>query len=231
MGIINEIVAIFLACMTFLGNVLAVSLGHRLLHIKYKAEGRDAEAKQQEEELGKEVEMYRNILACVACGLCPLSLQPPPAVQLWVQAEPNKPDSAVGDRRISAALTGSRNWNPCRSRPVLAPWFGFGGVRVSAMSRKSGGQSCAMVGALAVFQKLQKGARVLDVGIGTATALVRNKELMMEKHLSVVGLDYETAYVRKAEAVLRAAELWRPVPEGTEGYRKGEHYCPAPGES
>ncbi|CAE8624551.1 unnamed protein product [Polarella glacialis] len=74
MGIINEIMAIFLACMTFLGNVLAVSLGHRLLHIKYKAEGRDAEAKQQEEELGKEVEMYRNILACVACGLCPLSL-------------------------------------------------------------------------------------------------------------------------------------------------------------
>jgi len=77
----------------------------------------------------------------------------------------------------------------------------------------------------AVFAKLRTGDRVLDVGIGTATALVKNKAALLERRLSVVGIDYEAAYVRKAEAVLRAADLWRPVPEGTEGYRKGEYYC------
>jgi len=77
----------------------------------------------------------------------------------------------------------------------------------------------------AVFQKLSIGDRILDVGIGTATALVRNKALLLEKRLSVVGLDYEAAYIKKAEAVLKAADLLRPVPEGTEGYRKGEFYC------
>lgn len=77
----------------------------------------------------------------------------------------------------------------------------------------------------AVFEKLNKGDRVLDVGIGTATALVKNKTAMLEKHLSFVGIDYEAAYVKKAEAVLREEELWRAVPEGTEGYRPGEFYC------
>jgi len=77
----------------------------------------------------------------------------------------------------------------------------------------------------AVFDRLSRGDRVLDVGIGTATALVKNKATLLEKRLSVVGIDYEAAYVKKAEAVLRASDLWRAVPEGTEGYRKGEHYC------
>lgn len=77
----------------------------------------------------------------------------------------------------------------------------------------------------AVLQKLKQGDRVLDVGIGTATALVKNKALMLEKRVAFVGIDYEAAYVRKAEAVLRDAELWRTVPEDTEGYRPGDHYC------
>lgn len=76
-----------------------------------------------------------------------------------------------------------------------------------------------------VFEKLQQGDRVLDVGIGTATALVRNKVALLEKHLSVIGIDYEAAYVRKAEAVLREAQLWQLPAKGTEGYREGEYYC------
>eukprot|EP00930_Biecheleria_cincta_P073676 TRINITY_DN60959_c0_g1_i1.p1 TRINITY_DN60959_c0_g1~~TRINITY_DN60959_c0_g1_i1.p1 ORF type:complete len:264 (-),score=58.48 TRINITY_DN60959_c0_g1_i1:146-937(-) len=76
-----------------------------------------------------------------------------------------------------------------------------------------------------VFQRLKKGDRVLDVGIGTATALVRNKTDLLDRRLSVVGIDYEAAYVRKAEAVLRSADLWRAAPKGTEGYRAGEFYC------
>lgn len=77
----------------------------------------------------------------------------------------------------------------------------------------------------AVFKKLKSGDRVLDVGIGTATALVRNKALLLEKRLSVVGFDYEAAYIRKAEQQLQAADLHRKVPEGTEGYRAGDFYC------
>ncbi|CAL1134537.1 unnamed protein product [Cladocopium goreaui] len=76
-----------------------------------------------------------------------------------------------------------------------------------------------------VFQRLQRGNRILDVGIGTATALVKNKAELLDRHLSVVGIDYEAAYVRKAEAVLKEADLWRPAPDGTEGYRPGEFYC------
>lgn len=76
-----------------------------------------------------------------------------------------------------------------------------------------------------VLQQLKSGDRVLDVGIGTATALAKNKALMLEKRVAVVGIDYEAAYVQKAEAVLRAADLWRKVPEGTSGYRPGDHYC------
>jgi len=77
----------------------------------------------------------------------------------------------------------------------------------------------------AVFKQLSVGDRVLDVGVGTATALVRNKAALLEKRLSVVGLDYEAAYIRKAEQMLEAADLLREVPEGTEGYRPGEFYC------
>ena len=43
----------------------------------------------------------------------------------------------------------------------------------------------------AVFQRLQRGDRILDVGIGTASALVKNKEEILERRLSVVGIDYE----------------------------------------
>eukprot|EP00438_Fugacium_kawagutii_P035305 Skav215253 [mRNA] locus=scaffold811:311543:315095:- [translate_table: standard] len=77
----------------------------------------------------------------------------------------------------------------------------------------------------AVFQRLDRGNRILDVGIGTATALIKNKAELLDRRLSVVGIDYEAAYVRKAEAVLKEAGLWRPAPEGTDGYRPGEFYC------
>ena len=42
-----------------------------------------------------------------------------------------------------------------------------------------------------VLERVSGGARVLDVGIGTATALVRNKESLERKNIVVVGIDYE----------------------------------------
>lgn len=59
----------------------------------------------------------------------------------------------------------------------------------------------------AVLERCVGGARVLDVGIGTATALVHNKELLVSKNIVVVGIDYEQAYITKAGKVVAEAGL------------------------
>ena len=61
----------------------------------------------------------------------------------------------------------------------------------------------------AVLERLEPGSRVLDVGIGTAGALVRapNPRTVRDRHLSVVGLDYEACYVAKAKLAIAAAGL------------------------
>jgi SAM-dependent methyltransferase len=48
-----------------------------------------------------------------------------------------------------------------------------------------------------VFEHLPAGARILDIGIGTGTALVANEELVKNKKFSIVGVDYDAAYVEK----------------------------------
>ena len=59
------------------------------------------------------------------------------------------------------------------------------------------------------LERLEPGSRVLDVGIGTAGALVRapNPRTVRDRHLSVVGLDYEACYVAKAKLAIAAAGL------------------------
>ena len=56
---------------------------------------------------------------------------------------------------------------------------------------------------------------MLDVGIGTATALVgrkgQNATVVVEKDLTFVGVDYEGAYIRKAIDVVRKAKLEKHV--------------------
>lgn len=61
----------------------------------------------------------------------------------------------------------------------------------------------------AVLERVAPGSRILDIGIGTATALVdgANKDLVKEKKLTVVGIDYEAAYIRKAQQVVADAGL------------------------
>jgi len=59
----------------------------------------------------------------------------------------------------------------------------------------------------AVLTRLGHKQRLLDIGIGTATALARNAHHVLEKQLTVVGIDYEEAYVRKAAQVVRDAGL------------------------
>ena len=54
---------------------------------------------------------------------------------------------------------------------------------------------------------MEPDSRLLDVGIGTATALVRNQELVASRRVVVVGIDPEREYVTKAARVVAAAGL------------------------
>lgn len=59
----------------------------------------------------------------------------------------------------------------------------------------------------AVLERCRGGDRILDIGIGTATALVENADLVRSKRLVVVGIDYEEAYIKKAINVVSNAGL------------------------
>ena len=59
----------------------------------------------------------------------------------------------------------------------------------------------------AVLARMEPDSRLLDVGIGTATALVRNQELVASRRVVIVGIDPEREYVTKAARVVAAAGL------------------------
>jgi ubiquinone/menaquinone biosynthesis C-methylase UbiE len=48
-----------------------------------------------------------------------------------------------------------------------------------------------------VLKRLPNNVRVLDVGIGTGTALLCNKDILQSKKITVVGIDYDADYVEK----------------------------------
>jgi|EP00945_MAST-04E_sp_MAST-4E-sp1_P006108 SAM-dependent methyltransferase len=49
--------------------------------------------------------------------------------------------------------------------------------------------------------------RVLDVGIGTATALITQKEYLEKLNVEVVGVDYDATYVKAAQKSLEAENI------------------------
>jgi len=56
-----------------------------------------------------------------------------------------------------------------------------------------------------VLDRMPRGSRMLDVGIGTAGALANNADVIQERDLQVVGIDIDPDYVRRARArVLKA---------------------------
>ncbi|MCW5890169.1 MAG: class I SAM-dependent methyltransferase [bacterium] len=59
----------------------------------------------------------------------------------------------------------------------------------------------------AVLTRLPARSRLLDVGIGTAGALVANATLVVARDLRVTGVDIDADYVRRATAALDQAGL------------------------
>ena len=59
----------------------------------------------------------------------------------------------------------------------------------------------------AVLDRLPEGASLLDVGIGTAGALVGNAALVKERNLRVVGVDIDADYVKQAQKHVADAGL------------------------
>ena len=62
-----------------------------------------------------------------------------------------------------------------------------------------------------VLELVPEGSRILDVGIGTGTALLRNKELILSKRLTIVGVDYNLTYVKQAQKNIAIAGLQASV--------------------
>ncbi len=59
----------------------------------------------------------------------------------------------------------------------------------------------------AVLTRLPRGCRLLDVGIGTGSALLVNAALVVERDLHVVGVDIDAAYVECCRRAIAAAGL------------------------
>ena len=70
----------------------------------------------------------------------------------------------------------------------------------------------------AVLGRILPGGRVLDVGIGTAGALVAQRALLAQRRLRVVGLDIDRDYVTRAEEVIAGSGLEQSVEVRAESF-------------
>jgi 2-polyprenyl-3-methyl-5-hydroxy-6-metoxy-1,4-benzoquinol methylase len=62
-----------------------------------------------------------------------------------------------------------------------------------------------------VLSRLDKGTRLLDVGIGTGGALLANKDLILERNIKVTGVDIDERYVQRCERNIQKAGLSHAV--------------------
>lgn len=58
-----------------------------------------------------------------------------------------------------------------------------------------------------VLQRIPEGAAVLDVGIGTAGALLANADQVERKHLQVTGIDIDAGYVKRARKAMARSRV------------------------
>lgn len=59
----------------------------------------------------------------------------------------------------------------------------------------------------AVLERLPRGCRLLDVGIGTGAALIANADLLRANAIHVTGLDIDRAYVERCRAAIARSTL------------------------
>lgn len=59
----------------------------------------------------------------------------------------------------------------------------------------------------AVLTRVDNGSTILDIGIGTAGALLRCKDLLVSKDITVVGIDYNQLYVEAAQKSVAKEQL------------------------
>lgn len=62
-----------------------------------------------------------------------------------------------------------------------------------------------------VLSEMSPNTRLLDVGIGTGAALVANADLIRLKNITVVGVDYDAAYIARCNALIAKNRLARNV--------------------
>eukprot|EP00161_Ancyromonas_sigmoides_P006703 TRINITY_DN17760_c0_g1_i1.p1 TRINITY_DN17760_c0_g1~~TRINITY_DN17760_c0_g1_i1.p1 ORF type:complete len:129 (-),score=30.74 TRINITY_DN17760_c0_g1_i1:36-422(-) len=78
-----------------------------------------------------------------------------------------------------------------------------------------------------VLLRLPNKTSVLDIGIGTGTALVRNEGLLREREISWMGVDLDADYVRKCERLIAKHDLThlvRVVPQSIYDFAPGESF-------
>ena len=59
--------------------------------------------------------------------------------------------------------------------------------------------------------RMAQNSSILDVGIGTASALIANRDVILNKNLTVMGVDYDKNYVDAAQENIRVAGLDKNV--------------------
>jgi SAM-dependent methyltransferase len=63
----------------------------------------------------------------------------------------------------------------------------------------------------AVLERLPAGCRLLDIGIGTGSALLANAAILVEKRIRVTGLDIDAAYVDRCRRAIAERGLGAAV--------------------
>lgn len=64
---------------------------------------------------------------------------------------------------------------------------------------------------LEVLQHLPENCHILDIGIGTGAALIANAAILRAKNITVVGVDYDAAYVVSCEKAIVKADLSKHI--------------------
>eukprot|EP01084_Bolivina_argentea_P053912 98904_1 len=58
-----------------------------------------------------------------------------------------------------------------------------------------------------VLERLDENAILLDVGIGTGTSLLKSKDIIIQKNLQIIGVDYDEDYIKQCVKNIKQYKL------------------------